>query len=116
MEGDPPTAGSPPILYLHQTLVDRIAERAKDGALRRREDLGLLVGDWARDADGNSLWSDGERAVVERDLLLEYVIGAEPFVGGAGQAANFDNKAPRVYRAQAAVARCLGLESWRMLH
>ena len=67
-----------------------------------------LVAD-ARGAEGQPLWTPGMRDAVERDLILEWVIGAEPFVGGEGKADNHNNKAPRVYNAQAAVARCLGL-------
>lgn len=63
----------------------------------------------AVDADGRSLWSDEQRNRVERDLLLEYEMGGEPFVGGADKATTVNNKAPAVYHAQAVVARCLGL-------
>jgi hypothetical protein len=63
----------------------------------------------AADASGQPLWTDEARARVERDLLLEWVIGGEPFVGGRGKAEETNNKAPRVYVAQAAVARVLGV-------
>ncbi|HOQ85490.1 MAG TPA: heparinase II/III family protein [Phycisphaerae bacterium] len=63
----------------------------------------------AVDASGQPIWTDGERQLVERDLLLEYVMGAEPFVGGAGKADCVNNKAPAVYRAMAVVGRVLGL-------
>jgi proteasome lid subunit RPN8/RPN11 len=43
----------PARLYVHTSVWDRIVERSKEGAERRREDMGLLVGDWARDEDGN---------------------------------------------------------------
>lgn len=58
------------------------------------------------------VWTDADRRVVERDLLLEYIIGAEPFVGGPGQADNANNKAPRVYNAMAAIAQCLGIPEY----
>ena len=59
--------------------------------------------------DGSPVWSDEEKTKVERDFILEYVIGGEPFVGGEGKADEENNKAPRVYHAQAAVAMCLGI-------
>ncbi len=45
-------AEGPERLYLHATVWDQIIMRSKEGAVRRREDMGLLVGDWARDVDG----------------------------------------------------------------
>jgi len=66
----------------------------------------------ARGADGESLWTAETRAKVERDLLMEWLMGGEPFLGGAGEAANINNKAGRVYRPMAAVARCLGITEW----
>lgn len=63
----------------------------------------------ASGADGTTLWTPEARSRVERDLLLEWVIGGEPFVGGRGKAEETNNKAPRVYLAQAAVGRVLGL-------
>lgn len=63
----------------------------------------------ARDADDRPLWTSADRAKVERDLLLEYALGAEPYVGTPGKGMNTTNKAPRVYRPQAVVAKCLGL-------
>jgi len=41
-----------PGLYLHADVMASIARRAHEGALRRREDMGLLIGDWARDDEG----------------------------------------------------------------
>lgn len=38
-------------MYLRSEVWEELTSRAKEGALRRREDLGLLVGDWARDPD-----------------------------------------------------------------
>ncbi len=66
----------------------------------------------ARDADGDGLWTEETRARVERDLLLEWVIEAEPFVGGEGKAETVNNKSPRVYHAMAAIAQCLGLAEY----
>ncbi len=63
----------------------------------------------AKDASGDPLWTPELRAKVERDLLLEWEMGAEPYVGGHGKATNANNKAPRIYNAQAAVAKCLGI-------
>ena len=66
----------------------------------------------AEDQDGSPLWSDEDRAKVERDLIMEWLMGAEPFLGGPGEATNTNNKAGRVYYPMAAVAKCLGLPEW----
>lgn len=66
----------------------------------------------AMDSQGNSLWTPETRALVERDLFLEYVMGAEPYAGGAGVATNANNKAPRVYNAFGAIGKCLGLPEY----
>lgn len=66
----------------------------------------------ASSADGAALWTEEERALVERDLFLEYIMGAEPFVGGADQADNANNKSPRIYNAMAALGKCLGLPGY----
>ena len=66
----------------------------------------------ASDTDGSPLWTPELRAKVERDLILEWVMGGEPYVGGHGQATCANNKAPRIYHAQAAVATCLGLPGY----
>ena len=66
----------------------------------------------AKEAEGNPLWSQSECARVERDLLLEWVMGAEPYVGGVGKATRVDNKTPRIYNAFAAVAKALGLNHY----
>lgn len=66
----------------------------------------------ARDPAGNPMWSDAARAVVERDLLMEWVMGAEPYVGGEGKADLADNKTPRIYEAFAVIGKCLGLPEW----
>ncbi|MBI3117390.1 MAG: hypothetical protein HYZ00_01810 [Candidatus Hydrogenedentes bacterium] len=50
----------------------------------------------AVDAAGVHVWSEEQRRLVERDLLLEYMMGAEPFVRGAGKADKANNKSPRV--------------------
>ncbi len=63
----------------------------------------------AVDANGESLWTAGARQAVERDLFLEAIIGSEPYVGGIGQAKDAGNKGPRVYLAQAAVGKLLGI-------
>ncbi|MSS73752.1 MAG: hypothetical protein EXS64_20025 [Candidatus Latescibacteria bacterium] len=63
----------------------------------------------ATDRDGKPLWTRALREKVERDLILEWVIEEEPFVGGRGKAENVTNKSPGVYQAQASVARCLGI-------
>lgn len=54
-------------------------------------------------------WSAEDRRLVESDLLLEYIMGAEPYVGGPGNADNENNKAPRIYSAMAFVSKCLGI-------
>ena len=59
--------------------------------------------------DGAPVWSAEDRRLVERDLILEYIMGAEPFVGGANKAENCNNKSPRVYHAMACVSKCLGI-------
>jgi len=66
----------------------------------------------AADRDGSPLWSDEDRGRVERDLIVEWLMGAEPFLGGPGEATNTNNKAGRVYHPMAAAARCLGLPDW----
>ncbi len=63
----------------------------------------------AKGSDGKPIWTPERRAKVERDLILEWELGAEPYVGGHGEANNNNNKSPRIYNAQAAVAKCLGL-------
>jgi Heparinase II/III-like protein len=57
-------------------------------------------------------WTAEDRALVERDLFLEWVMGAEPYVGGPGKADCINNKAPRIYRAFAAAGRVLGLPEY----
>ncbi|MSS72756.1 MAG: hypothetical protein EXS64_14880 [Candidatus Latescibacteria bacterium] len=63
----------------------------------------------ARDGAGRPLWTPALRRTVERDLILEWIIDAEPFVGGRGRTENVSNKAPYIYHAQGAVAKCLGI-------
>jgi hypothetical protein len=62
--------------------------------------------------DGTPVWSAEHRRVVERDLLLEYLMGAEPYVGGPGKAESPNNKAPRIYNAMASIAKCLGIAAF----
>ncbi|GMW00359.1 MAG: hypothetical protein AMXMBFR84_14960 [Candidatus Hydrogenedentota bacterium] len=62
--------------------------------------------------DGEPIWDDTSRAKVERDLFLEYLFGAEPYIGGPGKAENKNNKSPRIYNAMAAVAKVLGLPAY----
>jgi len=66
----------------------------------------------ARNEDGSPLWSEADRAEVERNLIMEWLMGAEPFLGGPGKATNTNNKAGRVYYPMAAVAKCLGVTEW----
>ncbi len=66
----------------------------------------------ARLADGTPLWTEEERAIVERDGFLEYIMGAEPYVGGENHADNENNKSPRIYNAMAALGKCLGLPGY----
>ncbi|MDP6114799.1 MAG: heparinase II/III family protein [Planctomycetota bacterium] len=63
-------------------------------------------------ANGRPVWDAESRSRIERDLILEWIIEAEPFVGGPGKAESVNNKAPRIYRAQAAVAKCLGITEY----
>jgi hypothetical protein len=62
----------------------------------------------ATDAGGNRLWSEEDRTLVARDLILEWLMGAEPFLGGEGKSDCVNNKAPRIYQSMAAAARVLG--------
>ncbi len=66
----------------------------------------------ARDENGKPLWTNETRAHVERDFFLEYVMGAEHYVGGAGKAESANNKSPRLYNAFAAVGKCIGLPQY----
>jgi len=68
--------------------------------------------DGACRADGNVLWTPELRQTLERDLILEWVLEAEPFAGGPGKSKTTNNKAPRIYRAMAAVAKCLGITEY----
>ncbi|MCP4640244.1 MAG: hypothetical protein GY851_07430 [bacterium] len=63
----------------------------------------------ARTNGGEPVWSAEQRRLVERDLLLETIMGAEPYAGGINAANCPNNKAPRIYRAMASVAKCLGI-------
>lgn len=63
----------------------------------------------AASTDGAPVWGGADRRLVERDLLLEYIMGAEPYVGGVDAADCANNKCPRIYSAMAAVAKCLGI-------
>ncbi|MFP4500722.1 MAG: heparinase II/III family protein [Candidatus Hydrogenedentota bacterium] len=65
----------------------------------------------AEEAGGEPVWSAEQRRIVERDLLVEYIMEAEPYVGGTGAADCSNNKCPRVYSAMASVAKCLGIKS-----
>ena len=66
----------------------------------------------ARDDQGRPLWTPEERTRVARDLILEWIMEAEPYLGGPGKADLVHNKSPRLYRAMALVARCLGLPNF----
>lgn len=55
------------------------------------------------------LMTSQQRTLVERDLLLEWVMGAEPYLGGENKAANVTNKAPSIYLGMAAVGKCLNI-------
>lgn len=66
----------------------------------------------AEDGAGQPIWTKADRDAVERDLLLEWVMGAEPYLGGEGKAERVDNKTPRIYHAMAAVGKCLGLPAF----
>ncbi|MCE9591001.1 MAG: heparinase II/III-family protein [Planctomycetes bacterium] len=63
----------------------------------------------ATDADGRSLWTPELRRKLERDLILEWIMTGEPFVGGADRADCINNKGPYVYHPMAQVARCMGI-------
>jgi len=65
----------------------------------------------ALDAAGDPVWPEEDRELVKRDLLLEYLMGAEPYIGGPGEANNHNNKAPRIYNAMAHIAKALGIPS-----
>ncbi len=63
----------------------------------------------AADSRGAPLWTAEEQTRVERDLILEWAMEAEPYLGGPGHADVTDNKSPRIYAAFATVARVLGV-------
>ncbi len=63
----------------------------------------------AKGKDGKPLWTRKSRERVERDLFLEWMMEAEPFLGGKGKATTVNNKAPRVYNSMGAVGKCLGI-------
>lgn len=66
----------------------------------------------AHEPGGNPVYSESDRAQIERDLLLEWLFGAEPYLGGPGEASTVNNKAPRLYQAMAAVGKCLGIPEY----
>lgn len=66
----------------------------------------------ALNADGSPVWDDAQRTLVQRDLLLEWAMGAEPYIGGPGKAEEENNKAPRIYNAMAALGKCLGMPEY----
>ena len=66
----------------------------------------------ARNADGTPVWDDAARTLVQRDLLLEWAMGAEPYIGGPGKADEDNNKSPRIYNAMAALGKCLGIPEY----
>jgi hypothetical protein len=66
----------------------------------------------ARNEQGEAIWDAESRRRVERDLLLEWAMGAEPYVGGAGKAEEDNNKSPRIYNAMAALGKCLGIPEY----
>lgn len=66
----------------------------------------------ARDASGKPVWDDASRQRVQRDLFLEWIMGAEPYIGGPGKAEEENNKAPRIYNAMAALGKCLGIPEY----
>jgi hypothetical protein len=59
--------------------------------------------------DGAPLWSPEQQNLVERDLILEWMMEAEPYLGGPGHADLVNNKSPRIYATMATVARSLGI-------
>lgn len=65
----------------------------------------------AKDKAGKPVWSEAQKRTVERDLLLEWIFGAEYYAGGIDQATLLNNKAPRIYHAMACVARVIGIAS-----
>lgn len=66
----------------------------------------------AKDSSGAPVWDETSRRIVERDLLLEWIMGAEPYIGGPGQAEEDNNKSPRIYNAMAALGKCLGIPEY----
>ncbi|MBL7648449.1 MAG: heparinase II/III family protein [Candidatus Hydrogenedentes bacterium] len=66
----------------------------------------------ARHADGTPVWDDASCRIVERDLILEWAMGAEPYIGGPGKAEEDNNKSPRIYNAMAALGKCLGIPEY----
>ena len=66
----------------------------------------------AVDAAGAPVWDAASRTQVQRDLFLEWIMGAEPYIGGPGKAEEKNNKAPRIYNAMAALGKCLGIPEY----
>ena len=66
----------------------------------------------AQNEDGTPFWNADRRGTVEKGLLLEWIMEAEPYMGGPGRADCYNNKAPRIYAAMAALARCLGIPEY----
>ncbi len=83
--------------------------QSSTGEVRLLPDI-CLAYDLVHDVAG--IWTRAQREKVEKGLILEWMIEAEPFVGGPGKTKNVSNKAPRIYNAQAAVARCLGIPAF----
>lgn len=63
----------------------------------------------AVNTDGSPVWLPEDHDRVERDLIIEWAMEAEPYLGGPGHADLVDNKTPRIYAAFATVARVLSV-------
>ncbi len=61
----------------------------------------------ATDESGKSMWSDADRAKVERDLFMEWIFNGEPYLGGQDKAELYNNRSARLYGGYAAVASML---------
>jgi hypothetical protein len=66
----------------------------------------------AKRADGTAVLSDDDRERIEKDLILEWVMEAEPYIGGPGKYTSHNNKSPRIYTSMAAAGKVLGIPDY----
>jgi hypothetical protein len=66
----------------------------------------------ARDVNGNKVLADDARSLIERNLILEWILSAEPYVKNGHENKNIGNKMARIYNAYASVSVTLGIASY----